>query len=228
MLRWLMAYLALAHVPAAMRAQESAPVPRTVRVQVIDSTTGRPLLRTILWEVGRYRSGIPGLLRYALGDTTDGVLVLDSVTMPHLQVNCAMLQRPLQAHLIAELDSAQAAAASDGDTLRLRTDGAPCDRRELTREYGTWTGHYVPGFESSDFRICGDTTRKIWVEFVPGLWQRSGKRWPKRGDPQYPRYFVTFRGQLRGPYRYGHLGAAEYQLTVDSIVRVRLATRHDC
>ena len=214
--------------PRHKLTQEPERTPRVIQVQVLDSTTGRPLLRTIMWELRRSRDGHASIARSARADTTNGVLRLDSVVTPQVQVQCVPKRRRFEGHLIAELDSAQMARASRGDTLRLWIDGEPCDRRDLARQFGSWTGHYIPGFESSDFRVCGDTGRKIWVKFVPGFWDRPQENWPEGGDPYYPRYFMRLRGRLVGPYSYGHLGVSEYELTVDSIAFVRLASSHDC
>lgn len=215
-------------LPGHGLTQEPQRTPRVIQVQVMDSTTGRPLLRTIMWELRWNKDGHASTARAARADTTNGVLRLDSVVTPQVQIQCVPRRRRLEGHLIAELNSAQMARASGGDTLRLWTDGEPCDRRELVQEYGSWTGHYIPGFESSDFRICGDTARKIWVEFTPGFWNPPQDKWPEGGDPYYPRYFVHFRGRLVGPYSYGHLGVSDYELRVDNVAFVRLASSRDC
>jgi hypothetical protein len=220
--------LCLALTPLPWRAVAQEPAPRVVQVQVLDSTTGQSLLRTIMWEVRWSKDRHAAAARSARADTTNGVLRLDSVVTPQVQIQCVSKSHRFRGHMIAELDSTQMVMASGGDTLRLWTDGEPCDRRELVREHGTWTGHYVPGFESSDFRICGDTGRKIWVEFAPDFWDRPQQTWPEGGDRYYPRYFVRFRGRLVGPYSYGHLGVADYELTVDSVAFVRLASVRDC
>jgi hypothetical protein len=213
---------------APVAAQEATQQPRLIQVQVIDTTTGLPLLRTIMWELRQGEPGHAWIARHAQGDTTHGVLRLDSVITPEVQIQCVPKTKRIQGHLIARLDSAQMTAASGGHTLRLRIDGEPCDRRELLEQQGSWTGHYVPGFESSDFRICGDSSRKIWVEFPDGFWDRPHPKWPEGGDPHYPRYFVHFHGRLAGPYSYGHLSASDYELTVDSVAFVKLASRGDC
>ena len=208
--------------------QEPERTPRVIQVQVLDSTTGRPLLRTVMWELRWSKDGHASVARPARADTTNGVLRLDSVVTPQVQIQCVSKRGRFKGHFIAELDTAQMARASGGDTLQLWIDGEPCDRRELVEEYGSWTGHYIPGFESSDFRICDDTARKIWAEFAPGFWDRPQEDWPEGGDQYYPRYFVRFRGRLVGPYSYGHLGVSDYELTVDSIAFVRLAASRDC
>jgi hypothetical protein len=219
--------LAFALFRGPASAQEPERRARVIQVQVLDSSTGRPLLRTIMWELRWSKAGHASIARPAQADT-NGVLRLDSVLAPQVQIQCVSRAQRFQGHLIADLDSIQMKAASGGDTLRLSIDGEPCDRRELVKEYGSWIGHYVPGFESSDFRICGDTGRKIWVQFAAGFWDRRQEKWPEGGDPFYPRYFVHFRGRLVGPYSYGHLGVSDYELTVDSVVFVRLASPRDC
>lgn len=226
--RQLMLCLALVSVAGGVLAQEPAPPAREIQVQVLDSTTGQPLLRTIMWEIPWSKDGHAVSGRWARADTTNGVLRLDNVITAQIQVQCVSKENRFRGRMIAELDSGQMLLASGGDTLRLWTDGSGCDRRELIREYRTWTGHYIPGFESSDFQICGDTVRKIWVDFPHGFWDRPQPKWPEGGDRYYPRYYARFRGRLSGPYSYGHLGASDYELTVDSIAFVRLASPQDC
>jgi hypothetical protein len=130
-------------------------------------------------------------------------------------------------HDLTTIDSTQLGAANR-DPLILRVNSADCDRRELRTEYATWTGHYRSGFEESSLRLCDDSVRKIWVEYVPGFWNRPQVHWPPGSDRYYPEYFVRFRGTLVGPYSYGHFGVSPYELTVDSILFWREPRPDDC
>jgi hypothetical protein len=217
-----------AQAPLPMRDALPDSLPRTIRVLVLDEKN-TPLLRAQLWEE-RWRPGRSiGGLRVATGDSTGGLMTLDSVAGPWVQVACAPAKTPaMVSHLILRLPVTALARTAPGDTLIIWTAAEACDRRPLTTEVGTWTGHYIPGFESSDFRICGDTTRKIWVKITPEAAHRAQRSWPKGGDAYYPRYFIRFHGRLRGPSSYGHLGVSDYELVADSVAFVRLAGPDDC
>jgi hypothetical protein len=101
-------------------------------------------------------------------------------------------------HDLTTIDSTQLGAANR-DPLILRVNCADCDRRELRTEYATWTGHYRSGVEESSLRLCEDSVRKIWVEYVAGFWNRPQVLWPPESDRYHPEYFVRFRGTLVGP-----------------------------
>jgi hypothetical protein len=44
----------------------------------------------------------------------------------------------------------------------------------------------------------------------------------------YPMWWVRFRGVRVGPSHYGHLGLAEWQLNVDSVLMLRPVQQSDC
>jgi hypothetical protein len=107
----------------------------------------------------------------------------------------------------------------------------------------TWTaefrGHYVSGWETSDFVPCKpfevlDNTayqgekQSAWVEFLPGALEAAEKRWPDRGDESYPEVFVRWRASITGPGSYGHLGASNYLMRVQRVLEVRRSGARDC
>jgi hypothetical protein len=156
-----------------------------------------------------------------------GVMQLDSVSTWPVDVACAG-RNILDNHKLAELDSATVAAGGATGTIRVWVDGAKCDRRPLFAEYSTWIGHFTEGFEESRLVLCSDSTREIWVSYAAGLLSSPQPKWPEPNDKYYPRYFVGFRGQMIGPYHYGHMGVADFELTVDSILFARSPTQSDC
>jgi hypothetical protein len=118
-----------------------------------------------------------------------------------------------------------------------------CDPRPLRRVTGIFSGHYTTGFEASDFIPCaedgwfipGDSLdsysinlRRAWATWSAGV--DAGLAWPDvpRDSYGYSRYYVTWRGTVVGPGRYGHLGAALFEIRVDSILTVRAPRNRDC
>jgi hypothetical protein len=86
-------------------------------------------------------------------------------------------------------------------------------------------------FEESSFTPCPNDSlarevrsyghpfsRHAWVRVAPNAWQTEGLG-QLGEDPQHRRIsgFVEWSGILRGPGRHGHVGTANYELTVDSI-----------
>ena len=107
----------------------------------------------------------------------------------------------------------------------------------------TWTGefrgHYIPGFESSDFTPCEQKlerldgtayegqTQDVWVEsFGPDA--LKGIKWPKGNDPYYPKFYVRWRATITGPGSYGHLGVGMYEMRVERVLELRESRGNDC
>jgi hypothetical protein len=214
----------LSGVLARLEAQAPAASP-SVRVVAIDSASGEVLRRTFLWKFRRTPSGLAPLSA-AMADSS-GILHLDSVLAWPVDVACAG-QQILDTHTLAELDEATVAAAAPSDTIRVWVDGAKCDRRPLLAEYSIWIGHFTEGFEESRLVLCSDSTRGVWVRYSDDWSRKPQPKWPEPNDKYYPRYFVGFRGRMVGPYHYGHMGVADFELTVDSVLFVRPPRQSDC
>lgn len=61
--------------------------------------------------------------------------------------------------------------------------------------------------------------------------QNQAIDWPARAPRNAwgsPRYFVVWRGTLKGPGSYGHFGVSEFEMLVDSIVLVKVPGTSDC
>jgi hypothetical protein len=207
-----------------LRAQSTG-VQTSVRVVAIDSASGEVLRRALLWKFRRTPTGLVPA-GSAMADS-DGVIQLDSIVAWPVQVACAG-QRIFDNHKVADLDEATVSAAAPTDTIRLRVDGTKCDRRPLVAEYSVWVGHYVSGFEESRLQLCNDSTRGVWVEYSKEWLTQPQPEWPEANNRYYPRYFVGFRGRMIGPYHYGHMGVADYELLVDSVLFVRSPRETDC
>jgi hypothetical protein len=125
------------------------------------------------------------------------------------------------------------------DCSPLGAGRVPCPVTTFSRVF---TGHYTPGFESSEFIPCptdsrllpsdslrGPDTWRAWVVWRhPSQWQVVA--WPQVDRNLFgnPRYFVRWHGTVEGPGRYGHMGGAAFQLQVDTILEVREPRPGDC
>jgi hypothetical protein len=100
-----------------------------------------------------------------------------------------------------------------------------CDSRPQVSVTGVFEGFYTPGFESSRFDPC-DGGAEAWVIIAldSGV---ARPRWP-RSNRSYSSYYVRWRGTRTGPGRYGHMGVSPYLLTVNRVLEVRRAGKHDC
>jgi hypothetical protein len=187
--------LARAH---PLSSQVTGTLPPAIRVQVLDSASGRPLQRTWSHQWRRGGDGRSIWVGSSRANTANGVLELNGVSGSYAQVLCARDDGLYGGHDLATLDSVQPAAAG-GDTLLLRVNGAACDRRELRIEYATWIGHYRSGFEESHLRLCEDSVRKIWVEYTPGFWTGHSCLGPRGTTATTPRTLLGSVGRWLVP-----------------------------
>jgi hypothetical protein len=178
---------------------------------VVDSTTGRPIVRSRICREG---------VVCASPDTT-GDYVLDSLPagIQALTATCSGLGERTLAH--------DTLVVAEGEEARfdVRTSGSRCNMRPFIVRRGVFEGHYTSGYEESRFRPCNDSII-AWAELSRAVIE-SGPEWPKVNG--YVRtYFVRWRGTLRGPWRYGHMGVSAYEIRVDTILAVRRSGRSDC
>lgn len=171
-----------------------------------------------------------------------GAYRLDSLPSVRMQfsVNCEAVR------WFSALLASDSILIPGGESMRRdwQVSTAGCDSRPLRRITGEFRGHYVGGFEASEFRPC---PKDAW--FVPddsldlypfdnrrawATWSdRAGQsvRWP-RGAPEdpdgNPRYYVRWRGTVVGPGHYGHMGISAFEFFVDSVLEVRVPAALDC
>jgi hypothetical protein len=218
--------------PALAGAQESGIVRGTIR----DRSTGAPVVGASVMArcPGCYgRRSTDSLGRYELTRLPSG-------THP-LELYC-----PSRTTLGRELAKLEVAVARGSVTV-VNYEVAPgaCYEPPYSERKGVFRGHWVSGFESSDFTPCPDSSLGIGNELLPGkrlfgssAWARlsPGARsqsidWPD-GAPTdrsgNPRYFVAWSGTLKGPGTYGHMGVSEFEMLVDSIVLVKIPGDDDC
>lgn len=187
---------------------------------VRDSSTGRPIVRT--WICGLVDLGPPDgrVTRCATPDTA-GHYVLDSLAAG-TQILTASCWRLGVNQLVQ--DTLRVAAGEEG-RFDIRTS-VRCDMRPFILRRGVFEGRYTSGFEESSFRPCNDSIR-AWAEISRNAIE-SGPKWPAIKASYNPTYFVRWRGTLRGPWQYGHMGVSDYEIIVDSILTVRRPRRSDC
>jgi hypothetical protein len=226
MLRFLFAVsAALVAIGTVLPAQ---PVwPRgTARVagMVLDSATGRPIIRTrICREVDLNPPYGRGVL-CASPDST-GRYVLDSLPDGRQVVTADCSGERILGGRRLRLDTLEVGSGMEA-RLDVSTSAAGCDMRPFTTRRGLFRGQYVTGFEESSFRACGDSV-SAWVRFV-GSATDSRAEWPKPNDKYYPSFYVEWEGTLRGPWHYGHMGVARYEMEVERVRIVRRPSRSDC
>ena len=183
-----------------------------------------PIIRTrICREVVLNRPYGTGIL--CASPDTSGHYILDNLPAGVQVVKATCSGRTiLSGKLLAE----DTLVLADGEARRfdVRASSAGCDMRAFSVRRGIYEGHYTFGFEESRFQSCKDSI-SAWVDFAPDV-SKSPPRWPKLNDAYYPTFFVRWRGTVRGPWHFGHLGVSDYQIVVDSILMVRLPSRTDC
>jgi hypothetical protein len=199
----------------------------TVRVRVVDSTSGKPVT-----SAGVQANNWNGLAR-----TNDSgeVTMRDVPRRTDLLIRC-----PTRRWMAGRIVRRQPLSlATVQDTLIVVPLGeSECLEPPIRSVRGEFRGHYTVGFESSDFRPCGGLPAEVkafdeqwgaaWVRFSPKL-DLSRTKWPQFADTvHYPTVYVRWTGTLTGPSSYGHMGVATYELLVDRLLEVRHTRPSDC
>jgi hypothetical protein len=207
----------------------------TVRGTITDSATGQPLSGAFVAAIrsqryGRVRSDSAG--RYVLDRIPPGAT--------ELEFHCpsaTALGWPIEARVI-RLRTGQ-------DTVvNVRVSRDLCGEPPYSERRGIFRGTYSSGFEHSNFAPCPDSAlgvplpRPNGVGFWSAIWVRldSLASQPPQGlwptvtpdSTGHVTFFVRWRGVLRGPGVYGHLGVSAYQLVVDSVYSVRPRNQGSC
>lgn len=220
----ILAAITLAASSAALPAQSVWPRGTAqVRGIVIDSATGKAIVRAKICrevELGAsYGRGVvcaspDSVGRYVLDSLPEGQQVV-TVTCSSLR----LIGRRLR------LDTLQVGVGEVG-RLDVTTDAQGCDMRPFITRRGLFRGRYVVGFEESEFRPCGDSI-SAWARLGPAAMD-SAPKWPKPNHKYYSRFYVEWEGTLRGPWTYGHMGVASYEMAVERVRVVRNPKRSDC
>ncbi len=119
--------------------------------------------------------------------------------------------------------------AGEQRNIHLLVDATGCDQRPFDVRTGEFRGHYSSGFELSEFLPCpGTAGPAAWVELTDRARHQEAPRWPELDQNSEYRVYVRWIGTIQGPYRYGHMSVASYELSVDSVIEVRAPTTDDC
>jgi hypothetical protein len=184
-----------------------------------------------------------GPYRRCLGPTAPGTYVFDGFPVAIARVTAQCDTRGTFPKQIVDLD----VRLSDSTTRRtIGVSTAGCDTRPLRYMMGVFSGFWVSGFEESSFGLCGqetvflpgDSSHRVWVRFA-GVSERQwkGLKWPAAGEVRledgtvlkgYDAYFLRVRGVLEGPGHYGHMGVANFLLTVDTVLSIDTSGKNDC
>lgn len=136
-------------------------------------------------------------------------------------------------------------AAGRTSTLDIRVPPNTCVEPPYSERRGIFRGFYTPGFESSGFLPCADSTLGVtapllpgkrlfgttaWADFAPAV-RNQHIDWPKDAPKDAydnETYFVVWRGVLKGPGQYGHMGVSAFSMVVDSVISVGVKKPADC
>lgn len=201
----------------------------TLRGAITDSASEAPVRRAYVWL---------GDQRGARADP-NGHFVLDSIPpgVYRLRVACAtgvwIQSRPLWEETLELVAGRPTVRAIVGDARG-------CDQRPFATRTGRYRGFYESGFEHSRFVPCATSAAGlpptlaalrgdsiwVWAEFRAGA---VTPPWPAAAEhPGFRRWYIEWRGTIRGPDRYGHMSVAEYQAEIDTVLALRRPSRRDC
>ena len=219
-------------VPGVTAGQESGVVRGTIR----DRATGAPVVGA------KVTIRCPGCFGRRPTDSLGGYEINRVPPGIHqVELHC-----PSRTSLGSELARLEV-EVERGATTVLTYEVAPgaCYEPPYSERTGLFRGHWVAGFEESDFKPCPDSTLGIGTRLLPGIRPYGSSAWATLspaarsqaidwpdGAPRdawgSARYFVVWRGTLKGPGMYGHLGVSQFEMLVDSIVLARIPGENDC
>lgn len=211
------AVLAIAAVPTLLVGQAN------IEGMVSDSVSGRPVIGAKVYAAfGRYgREETDSAGRYNLAGVRAGEIDF-------------VLHCPSRTMLGKRLLARRMRVPRGTTRLNIQVDAALCDEPPYSERRGEFRGLYWGGFEESSFLLCADSLRGIvasdhnagksdiraWVTLTPAArasWDRAATRDTVTGTGFS---YVRWRGRLRGPGQYGHLGVSPYEMIVDSVAFV--------
>ena len=122
----------------------------------------------------------------------------------------------------------------------MKVDARKCDQRPFVAIAGEFRGLYEAGFEHLRFIPCpgaaaglppslseaADPDTWVWVWVAPRAAPRPLPDWESRNGVS--RWYVHWRGTIRGPDSYGHFGVGAYEATVDTFLTMRRPGSGDC
>lgn len=104
-----------------------------------------------------------------------------------------------------------------------------CVRPPVSVRDSVFEGEYDPGLEKSRFTFCGNRGFNVWTVLTPQAEaERVSRLAARRGQEGFPGFIWKVRGSLEGPGRLGPNGTADYVLTVERVLEIRVSKRSEC
>jgi hypothetical protein len=191
---------------------------------VLDAASRHPIVRTRICRVIDTGPPVGEVILCAMPDSL-GRYVLDSLPEGLQTVTATCSGESQSESRLLDQKRLEVGAGEEG-RFDVIADAEGCDMSPFWARRGTFRGHFVSGFEASSFRACGDSVT-AWAT-LRLLAPRPAPVWPKPTDPEFPAYYVKWEGTFRGPWHYGHLGMARYEIEVERILEVRHPGPTDC
>jgi hypothetical protein len=136
-------------------------------------------------------------------------------------------------------------AAGRETVVDLHVSPGQCSELPYSERRGVFRGYWTSGFESSAFVPCADSVLGVPAPLLPGKRMFPPKAWAylapnvRKQSISWPHdapinpwgnstVFVVWRGMLKGPGTYGHMGVSEFSMVVDSIITVRTRGPKNC
>jgi hypothetical protein len=144
------------------------------------------------------------------------------------------------------LERMVAVSPGEESLINVRVPEGRCSEPPYSERSGVFRGYWTPGFESSTFVPCADSVLRVPAPLLPGKHLFAPSAWadfapsvkwpPKVSDKEVaPRdeygnatYFVVWRGVLKGPGQYGHMGVSDFSMVVDSVLAVGVRGPANC
>lgn len=214
---------------ASVDAQEVTKGRATVRLVVVDSTSGRPIRGALVRATG--------WMGVAITNSSGWFLMQDVPVDAEVTIRCPSQRRFAGGPFVARQQLALTLGVKN--QVVVRVPGERCEEPPIRSITGEYSGHYTGGFESSEFWPCeglpadadyyGISFDAAWVEFDKGLHVAEGVKWPKTADSvKADTIYVRWHGTFTGPGGYGHMGLSTYEFVVDSVIELRLRRPDDC
>ena len=197
-------------------AQATARPTATFEAEVVDSQTGQPIRRVVLWG----RSAASGS-RYGGAAIGSGVIRIESIVpgVPvWLSVDCGGSRRSRQRMLDSTTITFE---PGESRRWRVRAAANDCDQRPFIDSVGVFAGRWRTGFEESSFSACDSAFGKAWASRARDATEVPGIVWPGvKANEDYREVFIRVEGRLQGPWHYGHMGVSEFALAITRVLEV--------
>ncbi len=234
---WCVSIACLAFLVVGSRAVAQTKYPRDVIYGTItDSLTGAPLVGAKVRVrcatcAGRHETDSSG--RYAVGRLPNGYW--------EIEYHCPSLTM-----LGRALPIRRASVGLKAAEVNVVVPPGACYEPPYFEQEGVFRGHWTRQFEGDAFSPCNaDKKGGVMLPEMGGIHPWFARIWPtisrsSSAEAQVERwpwptpkplddtYFVEWRGTLRGPGMYGHMGVSGFEMRVDTILSLRVAGRRDC